>query len=161
MPSAKLARRGTASPPIRFIPRQPRFVPPEGVPVACGFPVSEAATGVGRRIALTLRCISVAAALLAGVVAAHARETPRAGSIHGHVLDAATRRPLAAAAVVVLDRSLAAVTGDDGRFTLTDVPAGLHRVQIVLLGYESGSTRAPACRTTRTCAWSGACSWKD
>ena len=91
----------------------------------------------GRRVALTLRCVCVAAALLAGVVAAHARETPRAGSIHGQVLDAATRRPLAAAAVVVLDRSLAAVTGDAGRFTLMDVPAGLHRVQIVLIGYES------------------------
>ena len=27
-----------AGPPIRFIPRQTRFVPPDGVLVACGFP---------------------------------------------------------------------------------------------------------------------------
>ena len=81
--------------------------------------------------------VSVVAALLAGVVAANAQEAPLRGSIHGQVLDAATRQPLAAAAVVVLDRGLATVTGGDGRFTLGGVPAGLHRVQIVLIGYES------------------------
>ena len=91
----------------------------------------------GRRVALTPWRVSVVAALLAGVVAAHAQEAPLRGSIHGQVLDAATRQPLAAAAVVVLDRGLATVTGGDGRFTLGGVPAGLHRVQIVLIGYES------------------------
>ena len=68
------------------------------------------------------------AALLAGVVAAHAQEASRTGGIHGQVVDAATRQPLGAAAVVVLDRGLATVTGDDGRFTLAEVPVGLHRV---------------------------------
>ena len=91
----------------------------------------------GRRVALTPWRVSVVAALLAGVVAAHAQEAPLRGSIHGQVLDAATRQPLAAAAVVVLDRGLATVTGGDGRFTLGGVQAGLHRVQIVLIGYES------------------------
>ena len=38
---------------------------------------------------------------------------------------------------MVLDRGVATVTGGDGRFTLGGVPAGLHRVQIVLIGYES------------------------
>ena len=38
---------------------------------------------------------------------------------------------------MVLDRGLATVTGAEGRFTLIGVPAGLHRVQILLIGYES------------------------
>ncbi len=91
----------------------------------------------GRRVAPALCRVCVVVALLAGVVAAHAQEASRAGSIHGQVVDAATRQPLGAAAVVVLDSGLATVTGADGRFTLADVPAGLHRVQVVLVGYES------------------------
>ena len=91
----------------------------------------------GRRVAPTLARVRIVAALLVGVVPAHAQEAPRPGSIHGQVVDAATRRPLAAAAVVVLDRALATVTVDDGRFTLGGVPAGLHRVQVVLIGYQS------------------------
>ena len=78
----------------------------------------------------------MAALLLSGAVPASAQETERAGSIHGQVLAAVTRQPLAGAAVVVLDRRLAAVTGDDGRFTVAGVPADLHRVQIVSVGYE-------------------------
>ena len=166
-----------------FIPRKPRFVPPEGILVACGFPswpglatvicmsgIGTCTMSHGRRVALTLRPACVAAALLAGVVPAHAEETvrladrrggcgrvvpahaeetPRPGRIHGQVLDAATRRPLAAAAVVVLDRGLATVTGGDGRFTLTGVPAGLHRVQIVLVGYESAILHDVVVRPSR------------
>ena len=94
-------------------------------------------TSRGRRAAPTLGRVRIVAALLAGVFPAQAQEAPRSGSIHGQVVDAATGRPLAAAAVVVLDLGLAAVTVDDGRFTLGGVPAGLHRVQVVLIGYES------------------------
>ena len=78
----------------------------------------------------------LAAVLLSGGVEAHAQEPARGGSIYGQVLAAVTRQPLTGAAVVVLDRGLAEVTGDDGRFIMRGVPAGLHRVQIVLLGYE-------------------------
>ena len=91
----------------------------------------------GWRVALSVWRACVATALLAGVVPAHAQEANRTGSVRGQVLDAVTRQPLAGAAVVVLDRGLATVTGAEGRFTLMGVPAGLHRVQIVLIGYES------------------------
>ena len=79
---------------------------------------------------------ALVAVLLSGVVPADAQEPARSGSIHGQVLAAVTRQPLGGAAVAVLDRGLAEVTGDDGRFVLGSVPAGLHRVQIVLVGYE-------------------------
>ena len=79
---------------------------------------------------------ALAAVLLSGGIPARAQETERAGSIHGQVLAAVTRQPLAGAAVVVLDRGLAGVTAGDGRFTMAGVPAGLHRVQIVSIGYE-------------------------
>ena len=88
-------------------------------------------------LAATLRIALVAAGLLAAAVPAHAQETQRAGSIHGLVLAGATRQALAGTAAVVLDRELTALTGDDGRFTVAGVPAGLHRVQIVLVGYDA------------------------
>lgn len=88
-------------------------------------------------LAATLRMALVAAGLLAGAVPAHAQEPSRSGSIRGLVLAAATRQPLAGAAAVVLDRGLTALAGDDGRFTVAGVPAGLHRVQIVLVGYDA------------------------
>ena len=91
----------------------------------------------GWPVSLSVWRACVAAALLAGVVPALAQEANRTGSVRGQVLDAVTRQPLAGAAVVVLDRGLATVTGAEGRFTLIGVPAGLHRVQIVLIGYES------------------------
>ncbi len=103
----------------------------------------------GRRVALTLGCVRIVAAFLAGAVPAQAQEAPRPGSIHGQVVDAATRQPLAAAAVVVLDRGLATATGDDGRFTLGGVPAGLHRVQIVVTGYESAILHDVVVRPSR------------
>ena len=42
---------------------------------------------------------------------AHAEKTVRAGRVHGCVVDAATRRPLPGAAVVILGRGLETVTG--------------------------------------------------
>ena len=85
------------------------------------------------------RAAAIVLAVLAAAAAfpAQAQETAGAGGIRGQVLDAATRRPLAGAAVVVLDHALTAVTGADGRFALAGAPPGLHRLQVVLLGYES------------------------
>ena len=73
----------------------------------------------------------------AGVLcSAHAQDAVRAGSVHGSVIDAATQQPLPGAAIVVLDRGLDTVTGDRGRFVVAGVPVGLHRLQVVLAGYE-------------------------
>ena len=57
----------------------------------------------------------------------------RTGTVAGRVLDAGTRSPLAGAYVTVAERG--ALTNDDGRFAVSDVPAGLQTVRVALLGY--------------------------
>ena len=80
---------------------------------------------------------------------AHTRETVRVGSVHGSVTDAATRRPLPGAAVVVLGRGLETVTGAGGRFTVAAVPAGLHRLQVMLTGYDAAILHDVVVRSNR------------
>ena len=80
---------------------------------------------------------------------AHARETVRAGSVHGSVTDAATRRPLPGADVVVLGLGLEAATGVDGRFAAADVPAGLHRLRVAATGYDAAILHDVVVRSNR------------
>ena len=80
---------------------------------------------------------------------AHTRETVRVGSVQGSVTDAATRRPLPGAAVVVLGHGLEAVTGAGGRFTVAAVPVGLHRLQVVLTGYDAAILHDVVVRSNR------------
>lgn len=92
---------------------------------------------LGRRGAEVLRTVSGSAALLASFGSAEAQEPPRVGAIRGTLLSAVTGQRLPDAAVLILDRGLDAVTRADGSFAIGGIPAGLHRVQIVLIGYES------------------------
>ena len=80
---------------------------------------------------------------------AHAQDAVRAGSVHGSVIDAATQQPLPGAAIVVLDRGLDTVTGDRGRFVVAGVPVGLHRLQVVLAGYEPAILHDVVVRSNR------------
>ena len=59
----------------------------------------------------------------------------RVGSVSGRVIDAATKQPLLGANIALLDRQLGSVTDTLGRFLLADVPAGLYRLQISMIGY--------------------------
>lgn len=64
------------------------------------------------------------------------------GSIAGSVTSGRADEPLSGASVTVVGTRLAAVTGADGRYAITGVPVGTHRVLVRLLGYASVDTTA-------------------
>jgi hypothetical protein len=57
------------------------------------------------------------------------------GRISGRVLDEDFARPLAMAQVSIPGTNLGTVSDVDGRFSLSDVPAGTHAIQIRLIGF--------------------------
>jgi len=82
--------------------------------------------------------------VLAALAAASTRPTPAAaqdpaaatGIIAGTVTDSATGAAISGAQASIVGTTLGAVTGADGRFTITRVPAGTHRLQIRRLGFQ-------------------------
>ncbi len=58
------------------------------------------------------------------------------GTIAGRVLDADNGQPIAAAQVTVANTPGGAATGDDGRFTLANIPAGARTVVVRRIGYQ-------------------------
>jgi TonB-linked SusC/RagA family outer membrane protein len=77
-------------------------------------------------------------AVLIGAVAygspeiAEARQT---GTISGQVVEQETRRPLGGVEVTVAATRLSAMTNEEGRYVLTNVPAGQRQVRVQLIGY--------------------------
>jgi iron complex outermembrane receptor protein len=61
------------------------------------------------------------------------------GQITGSVTSQDGARPLPGATVSVVGRSLRAVTGPDGRYTIGGVPAGSHRVTATVIGHSAGT----------------------
>jgi TonB-linked SusC/RagA family outer membrane protein len=78
-------------------------------------------------------------ALLAGLSWAGPLGAQQVGEVAGRVVDAATQQPLANVTVTAAERS--ALTGADGRFRLTGVPAGTHTVRASRLGYDPATQR--------------------
>ncbi|MBW3553857.1 MAG: SusC/RagA family TonB-linked outer membrane protein, partial [Gemmatimonadetes bacterium] len=79
--------------------------------------------------------------LLAGAPAA-----AQAGQLQGTVVSATTEEPLAGAQVFLEGTSLGALSNDDGRFLLLNVPTGDYTVTVRLIGYAdatAGVTIAP------------------
>jgi len=60
-----------------------------------------------------------------------------AGTITGQVIDSATRQPLVGVNVVVEGTGLAAITREDGTFTIVGVPPGTHTLRARRIGYGS------------------------
>ena len=58
------------------------------------------------------------------------------GTIKGNVLERATRQPLPGANIRVLGTNLGAVAGNDGRFSIAQVPEGRYALEATLLGYQ-------------------------
>ena len=68
-----------------------------------------------------------------GRVAARARK----GTITGRVTAQTAGNRFAEARIIVIGTSVAATSGDDGRFTLRNVPAGSAQLQVLRVGYQS------------------------
>jgi TonB-dependent SusC/RagA subfamily outer membrane receptor len=94
------------------------------------------APGVARRLAAAAALCGPPAAARAQPPSAPAPAPAAAGSVTGTVTDAARRRPVAGATVIVAGTRLGAVTGADGRYTIARVPAGAHTVQARAIGFE-------------------------
>ncbi len=56
-------------------------------------------------------------------------------TLAGQVVDARTGAPLEQVLVTVEDAAKSALTGPDGRFSIADVPPGLHRLRVSVVGY--------------------------
>src|SRR6266550_8329167 len=78
--------------------------------------------------------VALSAALTAavGTRAAGAQAT---GTIVGTVLNAETRAPLPAAAVLVAGTLLGEATNAEGRFVIREVPVGMRTLRVRLLGF--------------------------
>ncbi len=72
------------------------------------------------------------------------------GSIAGIVYDAATRSPLAGASVIVQNTELGGAADPDGRFYVTDVPAGTYSVEASMIGYETQAKTIVVVNPART-----------
>jgi iron complex outermembrane recepter protein len=86
--------------------------------------------------AARILCLSAVFALLAGGLAA---APAGAGSIYGHVTNAATGDALIGATVSVPGTTASAVTSADGTFEVA-VPAGPHQVEVQFSGLETKDT---------------------
>jgi len=74
------------------------------------------------------------------------------GSIKGRVIDRSTGEPLPYAAVFILETQLWTTADINGRFTIKDVPVGVYRVEVSMIGYKSlvrTEVRVSAGRVTR------------
>ncbi|MCX7984952.1 MAG: TonB-dependent receptor [Bacteroidetes bacterium] len=71
----------------------------------------------------------VAATFITNIVAA------QTGIIEGVVLESGTKSPVVGASVIVVGTTLGSATDDNGRFTIKNIPVGMHAVRISSIGY--------------------------
>lgn len=82
---------------------------------------------------------------LAGVLSASApllhAQGPGTGTVRGRVLDAATRRPISEAQVMVTGSARRTVTNAEGEYSLAGIPAGGVGLQASKIGYAPATAR--------------------
>lgn len=77
-------------------------------------------------------------ALMAGLLlAGQASAQGPTGNVAGRVVEATTEAPIVGAAVAIADRG--AITDDNGRFTIVDVPVGTHRLTATHVAFGEAS----------------------
>ncbi len=89
----------------------------------------------GRLGALLLAGIALAIVLALTLPGAAVAQTT--GSIDGQVRDGDGLRPLAGAQIQLVGTERGVLTDPSGRFTLPEVPAGTHRLRVVMLGFAT------------------------
>ncbi|GAC1478679.1 MAG: TonB-dependent receptor [Gemmatimonadaceae bacterium] len=80
-----------------------------------------------------------ASSLFIATLAASVAQAQGSGRIAGRVVGADGARPLPSATVILVGTARATATDTAGRFTLTDIPAGVRRVQVRRLGFLSAT----------------------
>jgi TonB-dependent starch-binding outer membrane protein SusC len=82
-------------------------------------------------------------AVAAALAIATPHTTPLAaqatGTISGRVIDADNSQPITAAQISITGTPFGRSTGDDGRYTLANLPAGTHTVVVRRIGYQQQS----------------------
>jgi len=84
-----------------------------------------------------LAVVLVAALALLASTAMEVRGQASMGRISGTVVDAETGDPLIGATVVVMGLDLGAMADLEGTYLIRNVPAGLHAVQVSMIGYAA------------------------
>jgi iron complex outermembrane receptor protein len=91
-------------------------------------------------------------ALVAGLLWAVPLHAQGTGTITGQVTDVGTQQGLSGVSIRVLGTQLGTQTRSDGGYTLTEVPAGAHRLRVTRIGYapleQEVSVAAGATTTT-------------
>lgn len=86
---------------------------------------------------MNLKTLAISVPLFAVFLVGTPASGQSTGAIAGIVTDASSGAPLSSANVVVPTLNRGAATGNDGRFTLRNIPVGEHDVQIRFVGYQS------------------------
>ncbi|MGH7463748.1 MAG: TonB-dependent receptor plug domain-containing protein, partial [Longimicrobiales bacterium] len=88
----------------------------------------------------TLRRAAGSAAVLLAFMAGAVPLSAQAGSVTGRVVESGTERPMVSTQVSLVNTSLGALTDDNGRFIILNVPAGTYTIRAERIGYR-GQTR--------------------
>ena len=89
---------------------------------------------LSRLFSMSAYTAPVALAVVCAIATPAAAQT---GSVTGTVLQSATRRPIAGVQVFIKGSGLATQTGESGRFTLANVPAGMRTLSVRRIGYAA------------------------